>query len=180
MRRPSFLAAAIVCAAIARAPNARADEPSTTRSWYGWQPMLSDAAALALLVGGASSNDGGGLVLSGAATYVLGAPILHAVHGNADTGALDAVARLALPPVLFLFGYGLFHHASTPSPSSGDLAPNLNFSGIGEGALFAAVGMIGTMVVDYSVASYEAQPLPVTLTAIPVRGGAVIGLSVTR
>lgn len=78
----------------------------TTR-WYGWQPLIIDASAGAALLIASQTVDSGGRDLPlapigwmfltvGAAGFVLGAPIAHAVHGRWATGGASLGLRLGL------------------------------------------------------------------------------------
>jgi hypothetical protein len=73
-----------------------APQSASPRRWYGWQTLLTDAAALALGWPGVStaseSRVSGAVVVMTGATYLLGGPVVHVAHGNMGTG----VGSLAL------------------------------------------------------------------------------------
>ena len=71
----------------ASAAETPADRPP--RSWYGLQTLVADGGAIA---GGIATS--GRLFLPG---YLLGAPIVHAIHSRTLRGFLDLGLRLGLP-----------------------------------------------------------------------------------
>lgn len=71
-----------------------AARPERQRAYYGWQLLGTDIASL--LVGQAISDSGTG-ALTGMTGYALGAPIIHAIHGNYGTAFASLGLRLGLP-----------------------------------------------------------------------------------
>lgn len=73
--------------------------------WYGWQTLLVDASAIALLLGGLAANappaEVGGLVV-----YPTGAPVIHGVHQNWGRMVGSLGLRLGLPLVVALIASG--------------------------------------------------------------------------
>jgi hypothetical protein len=93
------------------ASRATASEPRTR--WYGWQTLLVDGAALALILtrtpepGLLSSGIAAGhyrgefpIMNPGLAMFLLGPPVLHAMHGNWQHGLASAVMRVSAPVLL--------------------------------------------------------------------------------
>ncbi len=115
-------------------------------AWYGWQTMTVDAAAVGTIALGVKVGSTP-LALSGVGGLVLGAPVLHAVHGNWGNAGLSLSSRVLLPLAGFLLG---------------DLVSNDRM-----GARFAKVlagGLLGAssaLVLDYAVISFDdASPRP--------------------
>lgn len=71
---------------------------STPSSWYGWQTLISDAASAAVLTGGLVSWTIEPTVV-GYSGFLLGTPIVHAVHGNWGRGLASFGLRLLAPAV---------------------------------------------------------------------------------
>jgi len=153
------------------------------RSWYGWQTLLVDAAALGTGVTGYALNRGNGNVLGtvGILGYIFGAPIVHWVHGHAGRGAADAGIRLLGPLVLGGIGFLLGLPAGTNS--NGDPVVAQVTGAIGLGIGYAAV-----VTLDAAVFAFDARlvdrdpeaPRPTTVSVLPTvqlrPGGAMLGL----
>lgn len=97
-------------------PSTAAVPPTHEARWYGWQPLIADGAATALIVTGtvfvvraaASDTSESSVVLLaplslGVLGYLFAAPIIHWAHGRVGTG----FASLALRAVGPLAGVGL-------------------------------------------------------------------------
>src|SRR5262245_7305404 len=75
---------------------------ASDRSWYGWQTLAIDGTAFATwtvtsLVGKTQARPPVSTVnLAGRGVYLLGAPIVHAVHGKPGA-AIGSLALRALP-----------------------------------------------------------------------------------
>jgi hypothetical protein len=74
--------------------------------WYGWQTLIADGVSQALLIGGSIAGSSP-VADIGAAGYLFGAPIVHAVHGRVGWGAVSFGIRLGAPLVLSLVGLGV-------------------------------------------------------------------------
>ena len=72
------------------------DRSGASSHWYGWQVLLADGSALALLLFGTSVESPGGVYL-GAATFVLGGPIAHIAHRRGGAAAGSLALRLGAP-----------------------------------------------------------------------------------
>lgn len=70
-----------------------------TRRWYGWQPLIADAASLTLVLFSGQEPIVGGLGLAG---YGIGAPMSHFFHGNVGKGLLSMGLRVGLPALTIL------------------------------------------------------------------------------
>ena len=75
--------------------------------WYGWQTLVTDGAGVSLFVASAaasahSQRAATGLVYGGAATLVLGGPVVHAAHGRWGAAAGSLALRVGLPALAVL------------------------------------------------------------------------------
>lgn len=143
--------------------------------WYGWQTLLVDGAGL--LVGAlAASNESGGMAGVALLNYSIGAPIVHAAHGEGIRALASVGLRTAVPMAVGLLAYGI-------SDNSGD--ESAFYSGV-------ALGALGAMAIDAGVLAYEehcgcerdakatkknvAKSFTITPTVAPRSGGATLGV----
>jgi hypothetical protein len=143
--------------------------------WYGWQTLVVDGAGL--LVGAlAASNESGGMAGVALLNYSLGAPIVHAAHGEGIRALASVGLRAAVPMAVGLLAYGI-------SDNSGD--ESAFYSGL-------ALGAIGAIALDAGVLAYEehcgcerdakatkksvAKSFTITPTVAPRAGGATLGV----
>jgi hypothetical protein len=133
----------LILALLAVSSSASASETPadpSARSWYGLQTLVADGGALA---GGIATS--GTLFFPG---YLLGAPIVHAIHGRPLRGFLDLGLRLGLP----FAGAALLGGAKyLGSRESGP--PLLAFSVLG-----AASGAITAVALDATVLAWDDAP----------------------
>jgi hypothetical protein len=111
--------------------------PEIAPADYRWQVVAADVVSVVL----AFSRSGTGIRLGGL-TYVLGGPIIHAVHGQGARMGVSLALRVGLPIALALTGAGLAHHDCSPDDDDCD-----NGS-LGGGILGFGVGIVTAMVVD--------------------------------
>ncbi|HWZ90356.1 MAG TPA: hypothetical protein VNW92_15945 [Polyangiaceae bacterium] len=132
-------------------------ENSTETRWYGYQPALTDAAALGLMYGAlatwrlclslgdnpppCNNDESNQLADASVATYLLAAPVIHGLHGHWDKAGLSLGMRLA--PVLF---------ALSASAAQG----NRGSSNLAGGTL--VVGVFAAMIIDDAWLSRETVP----------------------
>jgi|GEM_PF-2725679 len=91
------------------APNAKWQPPPGPR-WYGWQTLAFDAAAITLVFGALAlqEDEASPLIgVLGAATYGIGAPVVHAVHGNYGRAFGSLGIRVLAPIAIGLIGMQL-------------------------------------------------------------------------
>lgn len=128
----------------------------TERTWYGWQTILSDSAALGM-AGSAPFTKSIGTALGSLGVYVLMPPLVHVLHGHGGRAERSLAMRLGFPvagaflaPVM-VFAYGTQSpNARICNGSDRDCgATLLMISGIG-----AASGLVGAMVID-AMSSYD-------------------------
>jgi hypothetical protein len=82
-------------------------------SWYGWQPLLLDTAAVTLSLSAINSQRSAQtLLIVSLFPWTLGGPAMHFLHGRPSTAALSFIMRLISP---VLIGYGLFGIAADNS-----------------------------------------------------------------
>lgn len=123
------------------------------RTWYGWQTLVVDGAALsAILLGAAidgSGRDGGDVALLGLLGYELGPGIVHFVHRNPGRGFASFGVRLGMPLT------GAFLGASVSSNCDG-------FRCEEDGAALGfLLGMAGAIAIDAAVFAFdERRPRP--------------------
>lgn len=148
---------------------ARRSEASS-REWYGWQILTSDATTLVtttLLLG--SMNDESYGQLNFAAGYLVGGPTIHVAHGNYATAFGSLLLRAGLPTAGGLIGCAAYGH-------------NGEFLGCLPGAaLGLMLGMGGAIALDTCVLAYgDEKPKPKTFEVMPSaslgRTGATFGL----
>jgi hypothetical protein len=158
--------------------------------WYGYQTLIVDAASLGLMIGGAAmaarsngSGDAGGTVaLTGAVGYVLGAPVVHWMHGRIGPGFGSLGLRVGLPLTCMFWGAVI----GAASGSRDDDA-------VGAGAALGFVGgMAGAIILDAALLAYEKpsekekeayesaqakHPVRWIPTLAPQKEGATVGIS---
>jgi hypothetical protein len=70
----------------------RSPAPERARNWYGWQLILVDTAAIALVASGINERDGS-MVTLGALTWVVGLPAAHWAHPRGGSAFLAFLLR---------------------------------------------------------------------------------------
>jgi len=131
-----------------------ASAPVYERQWYGWQTLISDGVTLVLWVAGGAANSGA-LTGIGTVTYLLGPPVLHAVHGRIAIGAASFGIRVGAPLILGLTGFGV-GCAVGGSHGSGNSALLGLASGCATGFVVGfLLGYGGAVALDAVVFSYE-------------------------
>lgn len=106
-----------------------APEPRTRHVWYGWQTLIADASAVALLTSGWAAKEGS-LAMVGAAGYFVGGPVVHWSRGRVGRGFASLGLRIAGP----VLGDGL--------ATANELS-----------AIFA--GCVGAMLLDAAALTHE-------------------------
>ena len=124
------------------------DEPRSEsnleqRRWYGWQTLLTDAAALGLLVGAASSQS---TATPGLALYALGGPGVHAGHGHAGKALGSLALRVSLPVTVGYVGYAI---------DSANCGESEWFCGLEGAAAGILVGTVAAITIDSAVLANE-------------------------
>lgn len=158
----SFLAITTVLSALVLPAIAAADENTEERltpkqTYYGWQILVSDAATVAtsaLLLG--SLNDESIGQLNFATGYLLGAPIIHAAHGNPGTAVGSLALRAGMPFVGAWVGCAAYYNEG-------------EFLGCLPGAaLGMMIGMGGAIAIDSAALGYaDAKPKQKTFEVLP-------------
>jgi hypothetical protein len=151
---------------------------SLTR-WYGWQTLAVDGAALAtaliaIPVGGRAEGAAEVLGASAAATYLLGAPIVHGVQREPGRGLASLGLRVGLPLGLrALLHPGTYAHCPAHSeaedveycqPGARDVV------GVLVGALAASV-VDGALLARKRIEPASAVTWSPSLSLEPKRGG---------
>lgn len=139
--------------------------PAAAGRRYNWELAVVDGAAAIALVGGiAMENDpGAALAAAGTFTYLFGAPVAHASHGNGGRATASFGARLVLPLVGALIG-------TRVNDDSGDP--------ISAGPLYGlAGGMVVAAAFDIAVPAVDTRADDVTVVILPVRDGVTVGVA---
>lgn len=136
--------------------------PASTPHWYGGQVLLADGASLALgfVLAKTGSSDGALVALAGA--WMVGAPIVHAVHRRPGT----AVGSLAMRAGLTLGAYYAGGPCKTTCTTAvGSCADDSNASDhwqttstICKGAIGALLGGAIASAIDSALLSREEVP----------------------
>jgi len=147
-------------------------KPETPRiTWYGWQTLIADGAAVGLLWLALVSSDGSAGNILGTAsfmTYLLGGPIVHWAHGHGGKGWASVGLRVGLPIGGAIAG-ALIGRAACGSEGEGDFVP----CPVVYGALGLVGGMAAAPIVDATVIAREpvAAPAGPPLQALFVPSG---------
>ncbi len=133
--------------------------PSPARSWYGYQTLIVDGASLLTTP-----------VFVGLGGFVLGAPIVHLVHGR-PVAAVGSLGLRALLPIGGAFVgqsmAGRCHDTHRQSAASGaernvgdDLLGPCFMHGFTELAVGAAVGLSVAVAIDAAFLAYDDRAPP--------------------
>lgn len=168
----------LLCPALAAAEPAAASPRREQRdTWYGWQTLSADGAALTLGAAGIASGAAAGsgelmatAVLLGGASFVLTTPILHASHGRAGRGVASFAMRSGGMFVSAVTGVALYTGIACNTSSTacagelGGLDENLIGGGLGLG-----IGALTSIAIDAAALAWEPEPA----TAEPASQAAV-------
>jgi hypothetical protein len=165
------------------APTVTSTAPAPTyqrvprKVWYGWQTLVVDGAGL-LVAALAASNESDGMAGVASLNYAVGAPIVHAAHGEGIRALASVGLRTALPGAIGLLAYGL-------NDGSGSSQDSAVVGGI-------VLGAIGAIALDAGVLAYEehcgcerdakatkksvAKSFTITPSVAPRAGGATLGV----
>jgi hypothetical protein len=143
----------ILCMGVA--PPASADPAPAESSWYGWQTLIVDAGSVAVAALGWEKQ---ALSAVGVGGYLLGGPIVHAVHGRGISAAGSLGLRLAAPLVGAVIGYEAGGGACQRAKET-DRTDPADGLGAAFGALAgASVGVLGAIILDAALLARETQP----------------------
>jgi len=141
------------------------DERTPTSTWYGWQILLADGAALGL----AAASQNGDLALS----WVVTGTVIHGAHGNVGR-AVGSLALRGLTPIAGAYlGYALETADGCHS----------EFCGHGGASLGGLAGVVTAEIVDVALAKDVEVPAAtrhdrVGLTPVVHAKGGNVGLGV--
>lgn len=154
--------------------------PDLTTESYRGQVLAADGAALGLgllaLVNGQASGratNTTSLLELGAATFLIGAPLVHLLHDR-STHALGSLGlRLALPVLAGFIGSQVHDSCNYPYDGYCDSNGGLH------AAIGAAAGIIAASVIDaVFLAGGDERPTTTRMIATPLAGGgATVGLA---
>jgi hypothetical protein len=142
--------------------------PAEVARWYGGDTLTTDGISLALaLAGGIAEPNGEALFWMAGGGYVLGAPIVHLVHGNPGRAAASLGLRVALP--MAFFGVG-----TTIEDCRGQ-----DFCGVRSFVIGVPLGMVAAMALDAAVLARDTVHRPVALAPTASFGpnGTTVGLA---
>jgi hypothetical protein len=142
--------------------------------WYGWQIILTDAAVTGLYALAIRTDDGAPAAIASLG-YLMGAPLVHAAHGQGGRGGASLVLRIAIPLTGILSGIAIGKWTDQPS-SNDEIAPLV------DGILGGLVGMVTASIIDATVLAYEparrevwSPPAPAGVRLFPSLGVARAG-----
>jgi hypothetical protein len=127
------------------------DAPGTESVWYGWQPLLGDAAAVGLVSLGLRGQSKAA-TLAGLGVFALASPMIHASHGSEWRAAVSLGLRVGLPLGGALLGLALDSNCGQEE----------EFCGLAGFALGGLAGTVTAVLLDDGVLSWEEKPLPRT------------------
>jgi hypothetical protein len=129
--------------------------PPEVRAWYAYQTLALDALSTVLITVGIAKWNGD-LGAAGLASFALGPPILHMVHGQVWKGLYDLALLRVLEPFLSAGAgatIGMLIGAKTGCGDSDLPCGSVPGFVIGLGA-----GMVAAVAVDASVLSWDTKP----------------------
>jgi len=165
--------------------HATSGEPAERASWYGYQTLAADAAAVAMgVIAGETRSSG--LAMGAVSAYAVGGPAVHALH-HRRLAVLGSLGMRIFLPVL----------VSEAGAATADCSPrvvNDEDCAFGERMLGFAIGIAAAMVIDDAVIAWEWKPVPASdrpaarapspsagltaMSAVPTRdGGATLVLT---
>jgi hypothetical protein len=131
----------------------------TSGEWYGWQILLSDTAAIGLLVGGGfltgNSSSFAFVPIAGGVLYYSGGPLIHVAHFVSGAARGSFLRRLLVPLVPAAVGVGI-GAAVGSSSSNADCGKGCAAFLLGAGGF--GLGMLGAMGYDWVTATEPAKP----------------------
>jgi hypothetical protein len=133
----------------------------TEKTWYGWQNLVVDAAAVTVLaIGAANWNGGSGLRVAGGLGYVFGSPVVHWIHGNIGPGFGSLGMRVLLPPIGLVVGLvvGAISAAGDSGRSNEDTLATAMAAGF-------FIGVAIPIALDAAVLGWEKNEVPNTARA---------------
>ena len=128
-----------------------ASAPSPHERWYGYQTLLADAGALAVLVAGVAAHDRGtgqGIQIAAGAVYVVGGPLVHLAHGRAQASLGSLGLRVGVPLAGGLIGIGVA--ALAPDDDGDEYVVGTALGVLG--------GAAGAVALDAMLVAWERDP----------------------
>lgn len=137
-----FLGVLVLVPRVARPDEAAAPESEAKGRWYGWELALSDALFLAVATDGNTPHPklpmGTAGYPIGLAGVIVGAPVLHHLHGNAGRARVGLLVRGITVP-LFALGQRALVRQSDAVDGGVYLLGGLGFAAAGVAVVFAFV-----------------------------------------
>jgi hypothetical protein len=133
----------------------QAPPPKPKTQWYGWQTMIGLGVGNGILLFGANWSNGVlPVMLTGAATHVLTAPIVHFARGHHAKGALSLGLNLGLPALMG--GIGLYANNVARESDKNSIDPY--FTHYAYDVTLAVSGYILAPIIDIAFLSTEPVP----------------------
>jgi hypothetical protein len=164
--------------------NIQTTAPPSTVCWYGWQIWSVDGAAAGLFLGALADKSNPQLFVLSGATFTIGGPVVHVVHGQWASG----ISSLGLRVVAPLLGGAIGDHydtcgaASSGGDGNGDCSAKWLTAGAAIGGV-AASAIDGLLLAFDPVASSRTPPpndSPESVAfplLVPLRHGVWLGWS---
>lgn len=139
-------------------PDEVVDAVTPTERWYGWQTLSVDALPIGLLITGITVEGDARptLLVSGATTFAVGAPVVHMVHDRPLIGLASFGLRVGLPVLGIAVGSAFYNPnispdiPGSPKDDSDDGALPLVVGGL--------IGVAGASALDAGLLAYETSP----------------------
>jgi len=132
------------------------DDQPPPEKWYGGPGLVLDGVAVTTMTAGFFVQDGGGVLLAGAGLHLVGAPVVHIIHGHPLRALASFGLRVGGNLVGMLVGGYVGVALGHPNPHCEDAC----YDGLGEAVTGALIGIdvaaIGVSIVDASVLAYDA------------------------
>jgi hypothetical protein len=148
-------------APVAPAPSSSpASAPPGATSWYGYQILLVDAAAIATTLWGSVSEEYGtgyGLAIT---LFVTGGPVIHALHHHTARALASAALRVGLPVLCMIAGGGIGAASAGPPPPDNYASFPVWLPGAAAGL---SLGILGAMIADDAFLAWDEEPAPTEL-----------------
>lgn len=136
-------------AVIAERPAVDMKPRKVKEEWYGYQNLIIDGAATAMIFGPLLLERGkpeSSVMLAGALTYIGGGPVVHWLHGNVGPGFGSFALRVGLPVSAAFWG----------AIGGAMLMPRNSSHGFETGAAVGFfAGMAGASLLDAGLLAYE-------------------------
>src|SRR5579883_3049167 len=167
----SLLVAGVLTTRVACAEGSGSAAPAAAqpeeKRWYGWQLLLADAGALAL-VGTTAATGQPAFVYLAVPSYLVTPLVIHGVHGHSGAAAISFVLRVAAPALFGAIGYALAVPRTSSCPAHEPMGSEGasgggglgqwclgDFTGIGGAVVGAGIGALTASLIDAAGLGFE-------------------------